>query len=219
MNGIHDMGGMHGFGAVEIEENEPVFHARWEGRVVGMRALARAKGMIVLDESRYAVERLDPADYLNLSYYERWLRSFESQLIADNWMRSGEVEAWLAGDPLDPAPVPALPRPVGGGARREIDVEPRFVVGQRVRTLNHQPPGHTRLPAYVRARRGIIAIVHPSAWVLPDSNAHRKGENPQAVYAVRFAADELWGGSAEPGTFVYLDLFESYLESKGDDEQ
>lgn len=213
------MGGRHGFGAVVVEENEPVFHARWEGRVFGLRAVAKAQGMRALDESRHAVERLDPADYLNLGYYGRWLRTFESQLIEDKWMSPGEVEAWLAGDPLDPVPVPASPRPVAGGARREIDTVPRFLVGQQIRTRNHQPPGHTRLPGYARARRGVIAIVHPSAWVLPDSNAHRRGENPQPVYSVRFAADELWGSSAEPGTFVHVDLFESYLESEGEDEQ
>ncbi len=31
MNGAADMGGMHGFGPVVPEPNEPVFHAEWEG--------------------------------------------------------------------------------------------------------------------------------------------------------------------------------------------
>ena len=219
MNGIHDMGGMHGFGPVVVEEDEPVFHAPWEGRIFGLRALARRQGMTVLDAGRHAVERIDPADYLTLGYYGRWLRSFETELVRYGWMGAGELEARLAGDPFDPAPVPPLPAEVDMTARRARESEPRFVVGQRVRTRNHQVPGHTRLPAYARARHGVVAIVHPGEWVLPDTNAHGLGENPEVLYVVRFTGYELWGEQAEPGTSVHLDLFESYLETEGDDER
>ncbi len=219
MNGVHDMGGMHGFGSIEVEGNEPAFHAHWNARIFGIHAVARAQGMIGRDESRHAVERLDPADYLSLGYYGRWLRAFETLLIEDGWIRPGEVDARLAGDPFGPVPVPDLPGPVREGGRRNREIEPRFATGQRVLTRNHQPPGHTRLPAYARARRGEVAIVHPSVWVLPDSHAHRQGEAPEPVYSVRFAAYELWGESAEHGTFVYVDLFESYLDAEGDDER
>ena len=215
MNGIHDMGGMHGFGPIKVEEDEPVFHARWEARVFGMRALARAQGVTGLDESRHAVERLAPADYLNLGYYGRWLRSFETLLTEGGWLRPGEVRARIAGDPFESAPVPALPGSLHEGGRRDRENEPRFAVGERVTTRNYQRPGHTRLPAYARARRGEIAIVHPGSWVFPDSFAHRQDEEPEPVYSVRFAGTQLWGDSAEPGTCVYLDVFESYLNSEG----
>src|SRR5262252_1826598 len=72
MNGIHDMGGMHGFGRVEREDNEPVFHARWEGRVLGISRACSAHGIFNIDESRHAIERMAPVDYLSSSYYERW---------------------------------------------------------------------------------------------------------------------------------------------------
>ena len=55
--------------------------------------------------------------------------------------------------------------------------------------------------------------------VLPDTNAHGLGENPEVLYVVRFTGYELWGEQAEPGTSVHLDLFESYLETEGDDER
>jgi nitrile hydratase len=94
---------------------------------------------------------------------------------------------------------------------REVGRAPAFRVGDPVRTRNHQPAGHTRLTAYARSRRGVVARVHP-ACVLPDTNAHGRGEHPQHVYAVRFEARELWGEGAEPNTCVHLDCFESYLE-------
>lgn len=219
MNGVHDMGGMHGFGRIEVEQNEPVFHARWNARIFGIRAVARGQGMIGLDESRHVAERLDPADYLSLGYYGRWLRAFENLLIEDGWIGPGEVDARIAGNPFEPAPVPNLPGPVREGGRRHRQIEPRFAVGERVVTRNHQPPGHTRLAAYARTRRGEVATVHPWLWVFPDSHAHRKGEAAEPVYSVRFAADELWGESAEHATFVYIDLFEIYLNAEGDDER
>jgi nitrile hydratase len=109
--------------------------------------------------------------------------------------------------PSLPAPAPPPPHPF----LRTVERPPAFRVGERVRTRNHQPKGHTRLTAYARARRGVVARVHP-ACVFPDTNAHFQGERPQHVYAVRFEARELWGESAEPGSCVHLDCFESYLE-------
>jgi nitrile hydratase len=94
---------------------------------------------------------------------------------------------------------------------REIAARPAFAVGQTVTTRNHQPAGHTRLPAYVRCRRGTVVRAH-GGMVFPDDNALGRGENPQHLYTVRFDARTLWGASAEPGTFVHVDLFESYLE-------
>ena len=56
MNGVHDMGGMHGFGPVDIERDEPVFHQRWEGIVRAMMALRAnvlAKGTWFLSTPRW----------------------------------------------------------------------------------------------------------------------------------------------------------------------
>src|SRR5437763_12758182 len=81
MNGAHDMGGMHGFGPVVREENEPLFHAEWERTVYGMQRAIRARGLINIDESRHGIERMPPAEYLAASYYERWLSSLERVLV------------------------------------------------------------------------------------------------------------------------------------------
>jgi nitrile hydratase len=215
VNGIHDLGGMHGFGRVEREPDEPVFHARWEARVFGMRILAGRRLGGNIDEGRHWIERLDPVRYLANGYYGRWLASLEDRLRALGVLRPGELEARVAGAARPAAPLPALPPPPASAAHpfvRELERAPAFAAGDRVRTRNHQPAGHTRLPGYARSRRGVVARVHP-ACVFPDAHAHGRGEQPQHVYVVRFAAVELWGEGAEPGSFVHLDCFEPYLEA------
>lgn len=204
---------MDGFGPVERELDEPVFHARWEGRIFGLANLALALGVANIDAFRHAIERLPPRTYLSVAYYGRWLRALELLLGEGSFLASGEVEARLR-DPRAPA-VALASRPVPPaelGAKRPRRLAPRFAVGQPVRTANRHPLGHTRLPRYARGRRGTIARVQPEAWVLPDTHAHGRGEHPEAVYAVRFSARELWGADADSAACVHLDCFESYLE-------
>ncbi len=191
------MGGMHGFGRIVVEANEPVFHAAWEGRVRALVSLALVRRIANIDAFRHAIERLDPVEYLSAGYYGRWLGALE--LLVHDWRARGET--LLAGD---------------RGTLRMVAATPRFASGERVRTRNLQPTGHTRLPAYARGRRGTIARLH-AGFVLPDTNADGRGENPQWVYAVRFDAVELFGTGAEPNASVHVDLFESYLEPEPGD--
>ena len=88
MNGVHDMGGMHGFGPVEIEPDEPVFHHRWEGRVFALVNALRMAGHFNVDESRYARELMPPAEYLAATYFERWLYGLQRNLD-DKGLASG----------------------------------------------------------------------------------------------------------------------------------
>lgn len=192
MDGIHDLGGRHGFGGSLAEREEEGFHSDWERRVFGMNALLLARGCFSIDAMRHAIERLDPATYLTAGYFGRWLVSLETLL-----QESG-------GHP-QPGSVTDLT------ARRSIEAAPRFAVGDAVRTRNLHPPGHVRLPGYARGKRGRVEL-QQGAWVLPDTNAHGLGECPQHVYAVRFEGHELWGDDAEPRTCLHLDCFESYLE-------
>ena len=216
MNGVHDLGGMQGFGPVEREENEPVFHAPWEGRVFAMRSLVRATtGLWSIDEGRHSIERMDPAAYLASSYYERWLVSLETLCVEKGLLDpvaiDARTEAIAAGQWAEPAAPPAGPpisRPIE--QYRRAGAEPRFVVGDAVLTRRFQPAGHTRLPRYARGRQGVIDRVH-GVFVFPDTNAHGEGEQPQPLYSVRFTAEELWGESAEPRSPVFIDLWESYL--------
>ena len=222
MNGIHDMGGMDGFGPVQRETNEPVFHEPWEGRVFGMSISGVGRPPSTIDARRHRIERLDPARYLASSYYERWLARMEEAIVAGGALSRDEIEAKIKEfsanrdlpvprreDPAATEQISVLLR-TGNPVTRTIRRKPRFAVGDRVMTRNLNPHGHTRLPRYTRGKHGVITA-HHGAHVFPDTNAHGLGENPQHLYTVRISARELWGDTAETNECVLINLWESYL--------
>jgi nitrile hydratase len=212
VNGIHDLGGMHGFGPVEIERDEPVFHAPWEQRVLGMAYQMVGFGWVNIDAFRHGIERIRPVEYLTLGYYGRWRASLERILVERGVLAAGEVDARCSGRTVaPPAVTPNPPQDLAYGFERTLERPPRFQPGDAVRTRVVSPAGHTRLPRYVAGRRGVVCTVRVP-YVFPDTNAHGRGEDPQHLYNVRFAAAELWGSAAEAGTAVQIDLFEPYLE-------
>jgi nitrile hydratase len=217
VNGAQDLGGMMGFGPVDPEPNEPLFHAPWERRVLGYTVALGAAGKWNIDMSRHARESLPPAEYLSSSYYEIWTKGVERLVVKTGLVSEEELRLGKALNPpasikrvLTRDDVPAvLAR--GGPTEREAAGPARFAVGDRVRTRNMHPKGHTRLPRYARDREGVIERVH-GAHVFPDTNAHGAGENPQWLYTVRFSGRELWGEEADPNLAVSIDAWESYLE-------
>lgn len=217
MNGGQDLGGMMGFGPVEPEADEPVFHGDWEKRVLAFTVAMGATGFWNLDQSRHARESLPPADYLSFSYYEIWLAGLIRLLEAHEIVSQAELQA---GRSLAPAKTPkriltadtisaALLK--GGAVDRPTDRKPAFSVGDAIVARNMHPFAHTRLPRYVRGRPGIVHAVH-GAHVFPDSNAKGLGEDPHWLYSVAFSATDLWGPEADPTLTVYVDLWEPYLD-------
>jgi nitrile hydratase len=223
VNGVHDMGGMHGFGPVGREEHEPAFHTEWERRAFALTLAMGAWKRWTLDMSRFARERMPPVEYLRASYYERWLWGLEALLLERGFLTPGElarVRAGIAADRGARAPlqegaltVDAVPRLLRNrrAARRDDLVPPRFKAGDRVEARNLNPVGHTRLPRYVRGRCGVVARDH-GVFVFPDTNALDQGETPQHVYSVRFEARELWGPDGCLRDAVYVDLWDDYLD-------
>ena len=219
MDGIADMGGTDGWGAVSAPtKDEPVFAEPWEGRAFALTLLTmgRVSGQN-LDAFRHALERLDRSAYLDDGYYGRWLNAAELMLADSAILAPGAVDARarkLRGEHVQEPPVPEPNKPdyapTAAGSLRAVDVDPAFTVGDRVRAKDTSPAGHTRLPRYVRGHIGVVEIVQPAA-LLPDTHAHVPGENAQHVYSVRFASRELWGAGAEPFTLT-IEMFESYLE-------
>ena len=215
MNGIHDMGGMDGFGPVEPEADEPVFHHRWEGRVFAIRAALRPKDRVPgWGSFRYDLERIPPADYLRMSYYERWFaisldRLLRSGLVTRTELETGKPEP---GSPVEPLR-PASPRRASAPGRLDVDVAPRFQPGDDVRARNLHPPGHTRLPRYARGKAGIVTRDN-GVYSVQDTDEAGKALDrpPQHVYTVRFAARDLWGERASARDAVYVDLWEDHLE-------
>jgi nitrile hydratase beta subunit len=217
MNGVHDMGGMQDMGAVQREKNEPVFHQRWEGRVWGMMWLGSAWGKWNLDAMRHAIERIPPADYLRMSYYEKWLAALVDLVTGRGLVTRAELESGKpaagsakATPPMKAEGVPALIAR-GNPVKRDVAVAARFQVGQRVRGRNINPVTHTRLPRYARGKIGTVERDH-GVFLFADSNAHFQGEKPQHLYSVRFAARELWGEQAPARDAVYVNLWDDHLE-------
>lgn len=220
MNGVHDMGGMHGFGPVRREADEPVFHHDWEPGILGAIIAAISTQTITVDEFRAERERTAPATYLRLAYYELFVGTLERLLVRKGLATEDDLhhrralfrenpEAALE-DAFTGAPHPPLPRDTQWDFRRPMETEPRFRPGDAVVTHNRQPRGHTRLARYARGKRGAVQTYH-GGHVFPDSNARGAGESPGHLYSVRFEAGEIWGESADPRGAIYLDLWEDYL--------
>jgi nitrile hydratase len=217
MNGVHDMGGQHGMGPVHYEKNEPVFHAAWEARVYALTRAMRAWRKWNLDTDRHTIELLPPADYLRMSYYERWFRRLEAHIVQYGFVTKEELESGVpAAGSTKANPAFSLATSSrwftrGIASSEDPNVRPLFKVRQRVRARNINPTGHTRLPRYARGKIGVIVRDY-GVYIFPDTNAHFQGEKRQHVYSVRFAARELWGEAASPRDSVYLDMWDDYLE-------
>jgi nitrile hydratase subunit beta len=217
MNGVHDMGGMDGFGKVEAEPGEPMFHSAWEARVMAMVRAMGAAGAFNIDTSRYYRETLPPEVYLASSYYRKWLLGLESLLIDKGFVAEADVAAGHAVEPSKPLKRGRFGRDdverilVRGKFDRTPSAPAKFKPGDRVRAKNIHPATHTRLPRYARGHVGVIERGH-GCHVFPDSAAMELGENPQWLYTVVFDGAELWGAQADPTVKVSIDAFEPYLE-------
>jgi len=217
MDGIHDMGGMHGFGKVEPEEDEPVFHAAWEGRCLALNRAMGAIGAWTIDEGRAGIEQLPPDVYLASSYYRKWALRLENMVVARGLAGADELAAGHAlrdGKPLARKLTAAdVPQTLSRGSfGRPAPTPARFAVGDRVRAKNMHPATHTRLPRYARGHVGVVEAIR-GCHVFPDSTAVGGGENPQWLYTVVFDARELFGETADPTLQVSIEAFEPYLES------
>lgn len=225
MTRIHDLGGRPGFGPVPVDDDQ-IFHADWERRAFAVTQLAQGVAKFNTDAFRHGVEREDPERYLELAYFDKWIRNAERMLVEGGVVPPDAVNAAIDGRPATGTAVrtTAVTRPESRGAQRQVDTPALYRVGDTVRVRTTAPVGpasgvaggHTRLPDYVAGATGVVEIVN-GAWVLPDSHAHGQGESPAWVYAVRFAASDLWPEDdptpSKPSHSVLVDLFELYLEN------
>jgi nitrile hydratase beta subunit len=220
VNGLHDLGGMQGFGPIVIEPDEPAFHHPWERRAFAITLAAGYLGEWNIDQSRAVRERLPPTASLTTSYYEVWLYGLERLLDA----RGLVLDEELAARRQDPTvPVARIDRAQALGirdvervlgtsraSRTDAAADPRYRIGDRVLTRTINPVGHTRLPRYARGKLGLVTADH-GVWVFPDSMGNGLGPDPQHVYSVRFEARELWGDGAGASDTVYVDLWDDHL--------
>lgn len=205
-------------GPVVPEPDEPVFHHPWEARAYALTRAMAAFGRWNIDASRHQRELIPAAEYLRMSYYEKWIAGLTELLLRHGFVSPEELASGKAASgaakrsPALPAQKVAAFIEQGAPASRASAAAPRFQPGQRVRARNVNPAGHTRLPRYVRDKLGVVARVH-GVFVFPDTNAHFQGESPQHVYSVRFEARALWGDGHPAAGAVYVDLWDDYLDA------
>ena len=215
ISGIHDMGGMTDMGPIHVEADEPVFHQPWEARLFAVWRVLLTLGK--WRTTRVAIESIQPAEYLRMTYYERILAALSDLLVNTKTISPAELESGTPDGgttslvpPLRAAQVPAWIAQ-GAQGRPSVAVKPLFKVGQRVRARNINPAGHTRLPRYVRGKVGSVERDY-GVFAFPDTSVYFIDDKPQHLYAVRFAARELWGDGAHARDVVYVDVFDDYLE-------
>jgi nitrile hydratase len=222
MNGVHDMGGLQGFGPVVPEIDEPLFRAPWESRAMAVTVAMGASGQWNIDLARSARESLPPAVYLSSSYYEIWIRALEQLMLERGMVTPSELASGQMQEP--PSPVARVLRAdtvdaalaAGTPTLRSASSPARFAVGQRVRARNIHPQGHTRLPRYVRGHTGTVVHVH-GAHVYPDRHVSQTlppfDNHAEWLYTVVFDGTELWGEAADPKVQVSVDAWQPYLEA------
>jgi nitrile hydratase subunit beta len=221
MDGIHDLGGMQGFGPVYIEVDEPVFHHEWEKRVF---ALALAAPFVVEfgdDQFRRQIEHLSPKQYLNSSYYQLWLEGMINQLKECDAISDQELIQSAGISPLpkkfdsnNQAQADSLQEIVEAGisqAMPEATGPCRFSIGDTIITRDHIDSVHTRLPQYARGKPGEV-IAERGMFTFADSNSADYVPKPQMLYCIEFLAVDLWGDEGQPGDTLCLDLWDDYLE-------
>ena len=222
MSRFHDMGGRYGEGPVPEIKMEELFHADWEKRALALNLAAGALGQWNIDASRHSRELLSPKDYMRFSYFEKWVSGLTDLLVqtdclTESDLRGEDTPSSDLSDKILHAGKVVAAISTGGPSLRDAGPAPLFDVGDLVQTRSHSPNpvvagGHTRLPQYAMGRIGRIVQRHGN-HVLPDTNAHFMGENPEPLYAVEFDAQTLWGSAAEDGAdTMVLDLWQSYLE-------
>ncbi len=210
---------MHGMGPIITEKNEPVFHERWEARTAGVQLAAACAGSWISEDCRFSMENIPPAEYLATSYFEHWLFFLEDLIVRKGYVTPEEL---TAGHLITSKPETTLQKVPPGGRAEEIfkgggsparpsDRPIRFASGDKVVARNIHPPGHTRLPRYVRGHVGTVTAIL-GTFAFPDTLAHGKGPLPQPTYMVRFSGEELWGPDCEPNSSLSIEMFDDYLD-------
>lgn len=216
MDSLHDLGGMEGFGPVDRSHEDEPFHHPWEARIYAMAAAINRPDSWSIDWFRHARECARPLDYMTLGYFDQWAKAYEAMLLDDGLASLEELAAGKALSPVTPPARPCLTaEDVAGKAHYPHDPvrpggQPRFAVGEGVRTRVAGYAGHTRLPRYARGKPGVIQAYY-GKQLLPDAVASGRAE-AQPLYVVMIRAADIWPECADSADEICLDLWESYLE-------
>lgn len=209
MDGVHDMGGMQGFGPVVTADGGRTHHHSWEVR-------AQVVSLLAGRSMRADIERLGPDVYLDSSYYVRWLLAAERRVVDDGMVSADDLERWrsiFADDSDAEMPYRSDPAVVAliGAMQPELlepVTESAFEEGERVRVRRMRPEQHHRCPRYVRGAVGLIERVLGADRV--PGVPYREHE-VEPCYTVQFSSVDLFGDD-QPSHQLLIDLWERYLE-------
>ena len=219
MSKAHDMGGRIDSRRLDITSSDVKFKADWEKEVFAITLALGFSSLWNLDRSRYARESLDPKDYLQFGYFEKWLAGLINLLGENGIIKDGTESADNSKKSsfrvLEAKNVKKLLH-MGGPTKRDSNTEKKLNLGETVSVRTNKSntkveKGHTRLPDYVKGMAGKVIAYHGS-HVFPDANAHFLGESPEALYSVEFKSQDLWDKCEHVEDTVVVDLWESYLE-------
>lgn len=230
----HYLGGLEGIGPVDFEKR--VFVEEWEKRIFGIHvAMMGLSNHLSLSQTsssfktewtwadlRKGAESLNPFDYFKFRYYEKWLGGISGYFVAEGYITEEEL-ARETEAALKNASVPA----VGGDAAIDARIEeylivgdspkqdalftPRFNLGDAVLVKNVPAAEHTRLPGFLRGKTGVVETVYDGAYGYFCSTGDDGIGSAMPVYCIKFKPEDIWGDMAEPGFFIYADLFDAYL--------
>ena len=93
MNGVHDLGGMHGMGPIQNQRDQPAYHERWEARAFALTLAMAAWRKWTLDGTRHQRELIPAAEYLRMSYYGKWFAALVELLVKSDLVTGAEVES------------------------------------------------------------------------------------------------------------------------------
>lgn len=220
MNGAHDLGGMDGFALPQRDDEQgPVLKEEWQRLLWGLVWSLRVPG--ISRGGRAAMEQtIPPALYLSMPYYARWLHRAEQSVLESGLVTVDELD-----NPDGPLAMPDIPdfEPPGPeiivngflasdfSAELDVDLQPRFSVGDAVIARNEHPAGHTRAPRYVRGRRGTIHLDH-GVHEFQDQLPPGVEREAQHLYSVMFTGPELWGSRGGSKDRIYVDLWDDHLQ-------
>jgi nitrile hydratase len=242
----HNLGGIQNLGPVSLETKPFVqeWEKRIFGIHVAMMALrAHLKDALpkydlrkvptqfkddwTWGHLRMGAEAMNPFDYFKYRYYEKWLGGISSFFVDKGYVSGKDLDARSAAYLKGSAPAkpkkaaPAVDAQVirylrEGDSPKRPGPAPRFAGGDRVVVRDVKPIDHTRLPGYLRNQVGEIVEVYEGCFAYFFSTGPDGIGEPMPVYCMKFDPRAIWGDTAEPGAFIYADLFEAYLSAEGD---
>jgi len=232
----HHLGGIEGLEPSSFEKR--VFVQPWEERIFGIHVAmmglsdhleavktvpTQFKSFWTWGHLRKGAEGLNPFDYFKYRYYEKWLGGISGFFVESGYLSKEELDSQTTVylENLD-VPLPSGGEPgldeqvmeylrVGVSPKCDVAIQPKFKMGDVVTVRNPPPVEHCKLPGYLRTQKGVVKEVYEGTYSYYFPTGDGVGD-PMPIYNVEFDSHDIWGNLTEPQTWIYVQIFEAYLE-------